>query len=178
MLKCSRFLGFKRIAIALMVLLSLSVKAIAQSQDNKRDTTTHAAIAASPVPRAEDTQHEIYGTVTDEMGIPVVNASVYVSEDGILRGRTFTDFDGNYSVKLLRGGRYDLLFSFMGHKKLIARVIVADKTQVCSVILLHGEKTCAITVFIDRNTWGPPFLNPENPGGSITHRREMLPNGW
>jgi hypothetical protein len=174
----------KRMAAALLVLLGLSCNAMAQGQDNKQHTITHAAIAASPVPCAEDGQHEIYGTVIDERGNPVVNATVCVIESGIIKGSASADFDGNYSVRPLQVGRYDVKFSFVGYDTTITNVILADcRQQVPGAInmqrresIKQGLRPKYFGIYIPCQ--GVGYLDPEHPGSSITHYDNTLPNGW
>ncbi len=59
----------------------------------------------------------IIGTVTDENNDPVINAQVQVSSGGIIKGGTVTDFDGNYIIKPLLPGRYDVKVHFIGYKE-------------------------------------------------------------
>src|SRR5690606_19089919 len=53
----------------------------------------------------------IYGRIVDENGEPFFGANVQVSQGGILKGGAQTDFDGNYIVKPLDQGQYDVLIT-------------------------------------------------------------------
>lgn len=61
-------------------------------------------------------QGEIYGTITDETGEPIINAQVFVTQGGIDKGAVVTDFDGRYSVKPLTAGSYDVRVNYVGYK--------------------------------------------------------------
>jgi len=51
---------------------------------------------------------EIAGRVLDDKNQPVLSASVQVTQGGILKGGTVTDIDGNYSIKPLDPGFYEV----------------------------------------------------------------------
>jgi hypothetical protein len=73
---------------------------------------------------------EILGTVTDKKKEPLVNASVQVKQGGILKGGVVTDFDGNYSVKPLEPGSYEVVISTVGYATTtIKGVVVSPKTK-------------------------------------------------
>lgn len=76
-------------------------------------------------------QGEIAGKVLDEKKEPLLSATVQVYQGGILKGGNVTDFDGNYSVKPLDPGYYDVLVSFTGY----------DSMMVTRVIVQPGGKT-------------------------------------
>ncbi|MFN8278353.1 MAG: TonB-dependent receptor [Chitinophagales bacterium] len=75
---------------------------------------------------------EITGKVREENGEPVMFANVAIVDDaGKLTGRGVqTDMDGNYSIKPLRAGKYNVQFSYVGlASKIITGIIVSnDKT--------------------------------------------------
>ncbi len=75
---------------------------------------------------------EILGTVIDKKTKePLVNASISVKQGGISKGGAVTDFDGNYSVKPLEPGFYDVTVSYAGYQ-------VQTRT---GVIVSPGAKT-------------------------------------
>lgn len=72
---------------------------------------------------------EISGTILDENGEGVIGASVVIVDaKGISTGRgTATDFDGNYSIKPLTPGKYNIQISYVGYAtQVIQGVVVYD----------------------------------------------------
>jgi hypothetical protein len=74
---------------------------------------------------------ELLGTVIDKRKEPLINASVTVMQGGITRGKTITDYDGRFSIKLLPPGIYDAVASYTGYQSLTWT----------GVIIAQGEKT-------------------------------------
>ncbi len=74
---------------------------------------------------------EIIGKVTDETGDGAIGAVVaVVDETGKVTGQGVqTDFDGNYSIKPLTPGKYNLKFSLVGYTPIVKTGIIvsADK---------------------------------------------------
>ncbi len=62
-------------------------------------------------------QTKLEGTVTDaETGEPVIFATVALSQNGVLKTGTETDFDGYYSFTELELGEYEIEVSNTGYK--------------------------------------------------------------
>ena len=74
---------------------------------------------------------EIGGTVTNAKKEPLVSASVIVRQGGIYKGGAPTDFDGNYSIKPLEPGYYDVIVTFLGY----------DTQTIKGVLVSPNEKT-------------------------------------
>jgi outer membrane receptor protein involved in Fe transport len=120
----------------------------------------------------------IKGNLVDEKGNAIVNANVLVSEGGIPKGRDLTDFDGNYSVKPLSGGRYDVKFSYLGRDLTITNVVLAaDQTVTVNGRLstsneaIKGGKGVTVTAV---RSYVPPIIDPENPGGRSVKTAEQI----
>lgn len=69
---------------------------------------------------------EIAGKVFDEKKEGLINAAVQVYSGGIQMGGTVTDIDGNYLIKPLDPGYYDVLVLYTGYDSLmVTKVVVA-----------------------------------------------------
>ncbi|MBR6330908.1 MAG: TonB-dependent receptor [Bacteroidales bacterium] len=56
------------------------------------------------------------GTITDEKtGEPLMSANVVAKQGGQIMGGARTDFDGNYTIKGLQVGKYEIEVSYMGY---------------------------------------------------------------
>ena len=74
---------------------------------------------------------EIAGKVVDEKKEPLINATVMVYSGGIQKGGVVTDYDGNFVVKPLDPGYYDVLVRYNGY----------DSFMVTKVIVSPGQRT-------------------------------------
>ncbi len=72
---------------------------------------TYSPNENSVIETAQPQDRVITGTVTDEMGVPLPGATVFVK--GTTTG-TSTDFDGNYSLTI-KGGATTIVFSYVGY---------------------------------------------------------------
>ena len=93
---------------------------------------------------------EITGKMIDENGegIPVGNV-VIVDSKGVSLGRgTATDFDGNYIIKPLSPGKYNVQFSYIGYETQTKQAVVveADKATIVDVKLKPDTDTAAWTL--------------------------------
>lgn len=98
-----------RLAIAMGLTLMFTQVPSLYAQSKPPLTTTNPSAATE-----QRGGNEIRGTVTDDRKEPVVTASVQVYSDGILKGGAVTDFDGNYSIKPLDEGEYEVRVTYVG----------------------------------------------------------------
>ncbi len=119
----------------------------------------------------------VKGILKDEQGNPIVNANVEVTQGGIVSGRELTDFDGNYTVRPLNGGRYDVKFSYLGRSVTVTGVIVpANQLVTVNSRLTTSTEIKGIEVNAVRG-YVVPIIDPEKPGGSTTITKERLTQG-
>ncbi len=84
----------------------------------------------------------IKGTASDENGEPVIGALVEVFRDSIKKGAAVTDIDGNYEIKPLQPGIYELKSRYADYKRIrITEINVAlDRPTVIPInFKLHEE---------------------------------------
>ena len=93
-------------------------------------------------------QHgEIRGTITDQVtGEPMIGATVTYEMDGMMKG-TVADEAGQYVLKPLTSGSYNLTFSF-----------VTYKPTPIEGILVSSEKTTYVDVQMETNNELPPVV--------------------
>lgn len=74
-------------------------------------------------------QGTLTGTITDaKTGEPLPFVNVIVEQGGQQKGGAQTDIDGNFQIKPLNAGNYDLVASFVGYKKAIKKGIRVTAT--------------------------------------------------
>jgi outer membrane receptor protein involved in Fe transport len=120
---------------------------------------------------------EISGKVTDENGegIPVANV-VLVDAKGVSTGRgTTTDFDGNYSIKPLTPGKYNVQISYLGYATRIEQGVVvnADKTTWLNVQLKPSAKELNAVEIV---SYKVPLIDPGKTSSQNTVTAEEIAN--
>ncbi len=92
---------------------------------------------------------EIGGRVLDEKKEPLPSAVVQVYQGGTLRGGNVTDYDGNYTVKPLEPGTYDVLVLYSGYDSILVqnvRVNPGATTPLNFNMKLHTVGLTGVTV--------------------------------
>ncbi len=102
---------------------------------------------------------KIKGTVKDETGAPVEFASVVIVSNGIMKGGTNTDENGEYSFANVEPGLYEVRASFAGNNIVASGINVgASKTVSVPLAIETGveltEVTITETIPIDNTTTG------------------------
>lgn len=116
---------------------------------------------------------EIKGTVLDDNNEPVIGAIVQVLQGGISRGGAATDFDGNYSVKPLAAGRYDVRISYSSYKTHLTTGVVVSPDQTTEVnarLEVNLTELDAVTV----TAYKIPLVDKYAPGGSTAIGAEEM----
>ncbi|GAA4463210.1 hypothetical protein GCM10023093_11190 [Nemorincola caseinilytica] len=92
----------------------------------------------------------------DEKKQPVIGAIVNVSLGGIVKGGAATDFDGNYLIKPLDPGTYNLTVQYTGFAKTeVTGIMVSNGRATQNVTLVPATSTTLGTVTITYKK--PPF---------------------
>ncbi len=115
----------------------------------------------------------ITGTVIDAKKETVIGATVRVLEGGLLKGSTATDFDGNYTIKPLSAGKYDVEVTYTGYKtSRISGVIVSpDKTTGVNVTMEINTKEMAEVVV---TSYKVPLIDKYAPGTRTTMTSDQI----
>jgi hypothetical protein len=77
----------------------------------------------------------IYGKVLDEKKQGLDFASVTASEGGQIKGGAKTDLNGNYKIKGLAPGRYEVKVTFVGYKESITRDVIVQTDKLTNLDL-------------------------------------------
>ncbi len=120
---------------------------------------------------------EISGKVIDENGegVPVANV-VLVDNKGASTGRgTTTDFDGNYSIKPLNPGKYNLQVSYIGYGTQVQQgvVVSADKSTFIDIKLKPSSKELAEVEII---SYKVPLIDPGNTSSQNVVSADVIAN--
>lgn len=104
---------------------------------------------------------KLSGKILDaESGETIPFANVIVEKDGVQKGGTTSDFDGNFSITPLVPGQYDVSVSYVGYApKVIKGVVINfEKTTRLDIKLQSESKVLEEDVVI----YGIPLIDPDN----------------
>lgn len=118
---------------------------------------------------------EIQGKIKDKTtgeGIPFANVVVEMS--GYQKGGATTDFDGNYSIKPLSPGNYDVKVSYVGYQPALQKgvVVSADKATFVHFEINAGIKLNEVEV----TDYKIPLIDPGQTSTGNTVTREQIAN--
>ena len=88
---------------------------------------------------------DISGKIKDEKGEGIPFATVAVVQNGTVVKGVQTDFDGNYTLKPLNPGKYDIKFSYVGYQPILRTgvVVSAEKSTYLDVQLKPSDDVLA-----------------------------------
>ncbi|MDZ7743208.1 MAG: carboxypeptidase-like regulatory domain-containing protein [Bacteroidota bacterium] len=119
------------------------------------------------------------GTITDKStGEPIPFANIVVELGGTQVGGGSSDFDGNYIVKPIQPGKYDIRATFVGYKtKLIQGVIISsDQITFYNIELVPTTETLEEVEIVDYKV---PLISKDqtSSGATVTSEEiEKMPN--
>lgn len=125
----------------------------------KKILTLLSLLAIVFIARAQN--GEISGKVIDENGEGVISGNVQiVDEKGVPTGRgAVTDFDGNYSIKPLSPGKYNVQISYLGYGTQVQKgvIVSADKPTWINVNLKPSEALLGVVEIVEYKN---PLIDP------------------
>lgn len=111
------------------------------------------------------------GKITDKnTGEPIPFANVVAEKNGNLVSGVTTDFDGNYTIKPLDPGTYDLKVSFVGYGQLSLEGIVVSSNKISfrDIQLSEGIDIEEVVIKDEK-----PLLDQDNLGGKTVTSEEI-----
>ncbi len=116
---------------------------------------------------------EISGRVLDEKKEPLPSAVVQVYQGGILKGGNVTDYDGNYTIKPLDPGFYNVLVLYTGYDSVLETGVVvtpgARTTRNYNMTRHNAKELKTITVI----AYKKQLVDQDNPGSHILMKEEI-----
>lgn len=79
---------------------------------------------------------------------PIAFANVVVESNGKQVGGAATDFDGNYTIKPVLSGRYDMKSTYVGYKPVLAKDIWVRDNEITFLDVRMEQNTVALTEFV------------------------------
>lgn len=99
-------------------------------------------------------------------------ANVQLEQDGNPVGKTVADIDGNYTIKPIPPGKYDLKAAAVGYKTLVIRgvIIGGDKTTYQDLKVESTVETKETFTFVE---YTEPLIDPDTKSGGTVTREEF-----
>ena len=116
---------------------------------------------------------EISGRVLDQKKEPMITAAVQVYSGGIQKGGTVTDFDGNYSIKPLDAGYYDVLVRYTGYDSMMVTKVLVSPGKTTTVnfdMKVKGNTLTGVTI----TSYKVPLVDQNKSGGSTVLTKEQI----
>ncbi|RYE24796.1 MAG: DUF3520 domain-containing protein [Sphingobacteriales bacterium] len=115
----------------------------------------------------------ISGTVLDENGDAMIGALIKVTEGGLPKGGAKTDEEGNYTVKPLQAGRYDVEIAAASYAmaKVTGVIVSPDKTTALDVKLKLAAKELKGVIV---SAYKVPLIDRFNPGARSVVAAEQI----
>ncbi len=115
---------------------------------------------------------EIAGKVVDEKKEPMINATIQVYSGGIQKGGVVTDYDGNFVVKPLDPGYYDVLVLYAGYDSImITQVVVSPGARTTQNFTMqrHTKEMKTFTII----AYKKPLVDQDKPASHILTKEEI-----
>ena len=116
---------------------------------------------------------EISGRVLDDKKEPLPSAAVQVYQGGILKGGNITDYDGNYTIKPLDPGYYNVLVLYSGYDSvMVTDVVVTPGARTSENFQMAKPKGHDLPVFI-KTAYKKPLVDVNKPSSHILTKEEI-----
>jgi len=116
---------------------------------------------------------EISGRVLDEKKEPLVTAVIQVFQGGILKSGGVTDYDGNYTIKPLDPGYYNVLVSYIGYDSIMETGVVvtpgARTTRNYTMAKPVGKALTEVKII----AYKKPLIDQDKPASHILTSEEI-----
>jgi len=109
----------------------------------------------------------IAGRVQDDKKELLLNATVQVFQGGILKGGAVSDYDGNYVVKPLDPGYYDVVALYTGYDSFVMKrvVVSGDNNTTLNIVMKRAGDRQLGEVIV--RTYKKPIIDIDNPGSKV-----------
>ncbi|MGD0886720.1 MAG: TonB-dependent receptor [Thermodesulfovibrionales bacterium] len=152
--------------ITLLILLSLSAGAFAQTLEKQVGALDEQQKLIAEVDAAPGTADEIQGTIKDTLGRPLSGATLTLkSPDETIIGRTQSDADGHFVFSKVTPGTYAVLAEKPGFQASTAIVTVEAGTIATTTLSMAAEEALEVSVVAERLNKARNNLSPKT-GGS------------
>lgn len=123
---------------------------------------------------AQGQSGSIQGTVTDENGEPAISATVQVLQGGIVKNGNVTDFDGNYVIKPLSPGTYEVSVKYTGYNESLIKEVLVSPGKPTEVNVKIQPKSTTMKEVVITSKWEPPLIDKFGSGANPIKTAEEI----
>jgi hypothetical protein len=117
---------------------------------------------------------EIFGRIVDEKKQPLDFASVRALEGGVVKGGSNTDQNGNYRIKPLSPGKYNVIVSYVGYQtQEIQGVLVGNDKSVKVDIQLEKAGSATTKKDIVVKEYKVKLIDASQPGNKVITQEQI-----
>lgn len=109
---------------------------------------------------------------------PIAFANIIIESGGKQMGGTTSDFDGNYTIKPITPGKYDLKATYVGYKPLLIRGVIINANKITFQDISMESTVVQIETF-EVTDYKVPLIDKDktSTGGTVTSEEiEKMPN--
>lgn len=117
------------------------------------------------------TYGELKGQITSEDGKPIEQAGILIYKDGSYVKGGQADFDGEYWIKNIPVGTYDVTIKASGD---VSRNIKSVRIEAGRITVLDVKNMSGSTLVLDDFVFGEPLIKPDETKQSTTISRDVL----
>lgn len=120
-------------------------------------------------------QSDIHGKVLDENKTGLDYASVVAMEGGVVKGGGKTDANGNYRIKPLAPGKYDVKVTYVGYKEALIQGVIlgVDKSLLLDFQLEKKSSNQATKKEVVITDYKVKLISTSDPGGKIVTKEQF-----
>lgn len=119
------------------------------------------------------------GKIIDkESNEPIAFANIIIESGGKQMGGTTSDFDGNYTIKPITPGKYDLKATYVGYKPILIRGVIINANKITFQDIEMQSTVVQIETF-EVTDYKVPLIDKDktSTGGTVTAEEiEKMPN--
>jgi len=119
------------------------------------------------------------GKIIDkETGMPIPFCNVVAEITGAQQGGATSDFDGNYTIKPLNPGKYDVKATYVGYKPVMVTGVLI-KVDKISFLDIEMETTATTLEVFEVTAYEVPLIDADqtSSGGTVTAEEiQKMPN--
>jgi hypothetical protein len=116
---------------------------------------------------------EISGRVLDDKKEPLPSAVIQVYQGGILKGGNVTDYDGNYTVKPLDPGYYNVLVLYAGYDSIMITDVVVTPGQRTTQNFQMARKSVTVKGNFVVKAYKKPLIDQDKPASKVLTKDEI-----
>jgi hypothetical protein len=115
---------------------------------------------------------DIYGRITDEKNQALDFVTIRAEEGGVSKGGAKSDINGNYKIKPLSPGKYDIIVTYAGYQteKITGVLVGSDKSTKLDVKM---EKATKVLKTAKVSSYRVPLIDPHTTTNKVIDRVEI-----